>query len=264
MHVRIPAFALFASLSLTALTGRAVFAAEAKAPPVAPSDWAMNATIIEACSCPMFCQCYFATRPAAHAKSGGAHADHAGHADHASHGGEEHFCRFNNAFRVNTGKYGTTKLDGAKFWVAGDLGDEFSDGEMDWAILTFDPSVTPAQREGVQAILAHVYPVKWKSFSIASDAPMEWTFNKNRAVAKLDGGKTAEVVLKRNQGMTDDPIVIQNLVYWGVPRNDGFVLMANEIQTYRGGDKPFEFAGTNGFMITFDINSKDIAAKKKS
>jgi len=24
------------------------------------------------------------------------------------------------------------------------------------------------------------------------------------------------------------------------------------------GDKPFEFKGTNGFMITFDITSKDI------
>ena len=26
------------------------------------------------------------------------------------------------------------------------------------------------------------------------------------------------------------------------------------------GDKPFEFKNTNGFMITFDINSKDVAA----
>ena len=33
-------------------------------------DWKMNATIIEACSCPMFCQCYFATKPAAHATDG--------------------------------------------------------------------------------------------------------------------------------------------------------------------------------------------------
>ena len=26
--------------------------------------WSMNATIIEACSCPMFCQCYFNSMPA--------------------------------------------------------------------------------------------------------------------------------------------------------------------------------------------------------
>ena len=80
-------------------------------------DWSMNATIIEACSCPMFCQCYFNPKPA------GQPSAHAGAA-------AEHFCKFNNAFRVNTGHYGATKLDGAKFWVAGDLGDDFSDGEM--------------------------------------------------------------------------------------------------------------------------------------
>ena len=53
---------------------------------------------------------------------------------HEGHGGAEHFCRFNNAFQVNKGNYGPTKLDGAKFWVAGDLGDDFSNGEMDWAV----------------------------------------------------------------------------------------------------------------------------------
>ena len=117
----------------------------------AATDWAMNATVIEACSCPMFCQCYFATKPAAHAAAATMKKDeHAGHADAAAHaghdmGGGEHFCKFNNAFQVNKGKFGDVKLDGAKFWVAGDLGDEFSDGEMNWAILTFDPSVTPAQ-----------------------------------------------------------------------------------------------------------------------
>ncbi len=29
-------------------------------------EWSINATVIEACSCPMFCQCYFNTKPAAH------------------------------------------------------------------------------------------------------------------------------------------------------------------------------------------------------
>ena len=57
--------------------------------------------------------------------------------------------------------------------------------------------------------------------------------------------------------MTEDPVVITNLKYFGAPRNDGFVLMPNEIEAYRVGTKPFEFKGTNGFMITIDINSKD-------
>lgn len=226
----------------------------------ARAEWAMNATIIEACSCPMFCQCYFATKPAGHAAM--PKADKAAHASHDM-GGSDHFCKFNNAFQVNKGKYGDVKLDGAKFWVAGDLGDEFSDGEMDWAILTFDPAVTPAQREGIAAVLGQVYPVKWKSFSIAPDAAMEWSASKDMATAKLGGGKIAEVVLQRNrQSNTDAPVVIQNLKYWGVPRNDGFVLMQNSIEAYRGGDKPFEYKGTNGFMITIDIDSKDFASRK--
>lgn len=218
-----------------------------------PSNWSFNATIIEACSCPMFCQCYFSTKPAAHEGTG----------EHAGHGGE-HFCKFNNAFKVNKGTHAGTKLDGAKFWVSGDLGAEFSDGEMDWAVLTFDPSVTKEQRDGIAAILGHVYPVKWKSFAVAADAPMEWTATKDRAVAKLDGGKTAEVVLNRFQGMSNEPIVIHNLKYFGVPRNDGFLMMPNEVEAYRIGDKAFEYKGTNGFMITLDINDKDVMAAAKN
>jgi hypothetical protein len=210
------------------------------------SEWGLNATIIEACSCPMFCQCYFNMTPAAH-----------GHAAHG--GGGEHFCRFNNAFKVNKGHAGDVKLDGAKFWVAGDLGGDFSKGQMDWAVLTFDPSVTKEQRDAIATVLGHVYPVKWNSFSVAKDAAMEWNAEPTRAVARLDGGKTAEVVLRRTDAaMGDGPVVIKNLKYWGVPRNDGFIMMPNEVEAYRAGEKAFEFKGTNGFMITIDIASRDI------
>ena len=75
----------------------------------------------------------------------------------------------------------------------------------------------------------------------------------------IDGGRTAEVALKRFAGMTDEPVVIRNLKYWGVARNDGFVLMPNVVDAYRTGDKPFEYRGTNGFMITIDEKSSDVA-----
>ena len=220
--------------------------------PVRPAvtDWHMNATIIEACSCPMFCQCYFNAAP----------ADHPGccppGADPKS---APRYCRFNNAFQVNNGNHGAVKLDGAKFWIAGDLGGDFSEGKMDWAVVHFDPAVTQEQRDGIVEIVGHLYPVKWNSLTVEKDFPIEWTAGRDRSVAKLDGGKAAEVVLVKNQGMTDDPIVIKNLKYWGAPRNDGFVLMANEIEAYRSSEKPYEFKGTNGFMITFDIASADVA-----
>src|SRR6266852_4982444 len=151
-------------------------------------QWAMNATIIEACSCPMFCQCYFNPEPASHPTGGG--GIHEGHA-------ACHYCKFNNAFRVNKGHYGATKLDGAKFWVAGDLGGDFSKGQMDWAVLRFDPAVTPQQRTGIQAALGKLYPVKWQSFTVGADAPIAWTSGNGSSHATLAGGKEAEVALKQ-------------------------------------------------------------------
>ena len=218
-------------------------AANVTPPTGASPEWNMNATIIEACSCTMFCPCYFNPKPSAHQ----------GHGDMAGH-----FCKFNNAYQVNRGKYGSVKLDGAKFWLAGDLGSDFSKGMVDWAVMTFDPSVTKEQREGISAIVGHVYPVKWGSMVTAPDAKIDWKAAKDRAEAKLGKGKLAEVVLRKAQGMSDEPIVIKNLKYWGAPRNDGFLLMPSEIEAYRVGDKAFEFKGSNGFMITFDITSKDV------
>jgi hypothetical protein len=252
--------ALYAADEKSAPDGQAAAAKQnassAAQDPSKVTDWAMNATIIEACSCPMFCQCYFGTQPAAHGEGG--RDAHAGH----QHGaGGEHYCKFNNAYRVNKGHFGDVRLDGAKFWLYGDLGDEFSDGEMDWAVLTFDPSVKPEQRAGIITAMRAAYPVKWKSFTVARDATVEWNGGKDRATAKLDGGKAAELSLKRWQGNTGEPVVIHNLKYWGTPRNDGFILMPNEIEAARRvpqGRKPYEFKGTNGFMITFDISSKDV------
>jgi hypothetical protein len=231
--------------------GAVVFALAALVPSPAtsgasPTDWAMNATVIEACSCPMFCQCYFNPAPAGHAPAAG----HEGH-------GAEHFCRANNAYKVNKGHYGATRLDGAKFWIASDLGADFADGEMDWAVLYFDKSLTPAQREGIGAIAARVFPVKWKSFQTAEASIDKWEFTRDEAHALLDGGRSGEVRLKRFPGMTDDPVVVKNLRYWGAPRNDGFVMMPNVVEAYRVGPKKFEYKGTNGFMLTLDISSKD-------
>jgi len=213
------------------------FAVAADAP-----SWAMNATIIEACSCTMFCPCYFSTVPTAH----GGHA-----------AGGEHYCRFNMGYKVNRGTFGNTKLDGVKFWIAGDLGSDFSKG-ANWAEITFEPSVTKEQRDAITTIVPKVYPVTWKDFTIGKDAAITWNATKDRAEARLAGGKAAEVVLKRNPGMTADPVVIKNLRYFGAPRNDGFVLMPNEVEAYRVGKHPFEYKGTNGFMITYDITSKDV------
>jgi len=217
--------------------------AHAQAKSAAP-DWSLNATIIEACSCTMFCPCYFSTVPSAH-----------GHESMA-----EHYCRFNMGYRVNQGSFQNVSLNGVKFWIAGDLGSDFSKG-AEWAEITFEPAVTKAQRDAITTIIPHVYPVTWKSFTIGQDAAIDWSATNDRAEARLNGGKAAVVTLRRNPGMTQEPVVIRNLRYFGAPRNTGFILMPNEVEAYRVGPKAFEFKGTNGFMITYDITSKDVKPK---
>ena len=125
----------------------------------APSaDWAINATAIEACSCPHFCICYFNSHPAAH----------------HDQGKMEHYCKFNNAYKVNEGHYGETSLTGAKFWITGDLGADFSQGQMKWALVTFDKGTSPQQRQALGEILGHVFPVKWQTFN-TGEGNIDWT-----------------------------------------------------------------------------------------
>ena len=211
-------------------------------------DWSINATAIEACSCPHFCMCYFNSHPAAHHE----------------HGKAEHYCRFNIAYKVNKGRYGATDLADAKFWLSGDLGGDFSTGQTDWVIVTFDKSVSAEQRQGISQILPHVFPVKWKSFQVAEGNIDTWTFDKDQAHATLNAGKTAEVKLHRFQGMTDEPAVLTNVKYWATLRNDGFIMMPNELEAYRESPKAFEYKGTNGFMLTFDMSSKDVTNSKSA
>lgn len=211
----------------------------------AAPDWSLNATIIEACSCRMFCPCYFSTVPNPQGHEGMGMADH--------------YCRFNMGYRVNRGTFRGVALDGIKFWIAGDLGADFSKG-AEWAEVTFEPSATKAQRDAIATIVPHVYPVTWKAFTIGQDAAIEWSATNDRAQARLNGGKAGEVVLHRNPGMTQEAVVIRNLRYFGAPRNTGFILMPNDVNAYRVGAKPFEYKGTNGFMITYDITSKDVKA----
>lgn len=221
--------------------GIVLYAADTK-----PADWHVNATAIEACSCPLFCQCYFNTMPAGHHEEGG-----------------KHFCKANLAYKVNKGHYGTVNLDGAKFWIATDLGGDFSKGEMDWAVVYFDKSLTKPQREAIGVVAGQLFPVKWKSFSTAEADIDKWEMDENSAHATMDGGKTAEVKLVRPAAaaLGAGPIVVKNLKYWGALRNDGFVLMPNEVEAYRVGPNAFEFKGSNGFLITIDMDSKDFEGK---
>ena len=77
-------------------------------------DFDMTASYIEACSCDMFCPCYFNTHSTNHM---------------SEHHMDEHFCRANLVLKVDKGFYKDTKLDGAKVWIATDLGSDWSTGK---------------------------------------------------------------------------------------------------------------------------------------
>jgi hypothetical protein len=211
-----------------------------------PADWAMNATIIDGCSCRMLCPCIFGS-PA----TVGSAATH-------EHRGRRS-CLFNQAFRVNKGHYGEVRLDGLEFWFAGDKGDART------VELTFEPAATKAQRKGIREVLSHFLPVQWESFTEGPDATIEWTAGAVRAGARLDGGRAAEVVLTRHAGATGEgTTVIKNMGFFAATRTDGFNILPVEIVAYRRGPKPapFEFRGTSGWTITIDMNSKEVSAAR--
>ena len=207
--------------------------------------WTVTLDNIEACSCPTFCQCYFTGQPALHEASASTPA-------HAMR-----FCRFNNAFHVADGHYGATDLTGMKFWMAGDLGGDFSKGQMEWAVVRFEPSATPQQRDAAIAIVKQIFPVRWNSFTTGDDAKIDWSINDDTAVARLNDGKSAEVILKQNRDASGKAVVIENVQFWAAPSNSGFRVMKNDVEAYRDGDKAFEFKGTNGFFTTIRMSAAD-------
>jgi hypothetical protein len=208
--------------------------------------WAVNATIIDGCSCRMLCPCIFGST--AEVGTVGTHK-HEGRTS----------CYFNAAFKVNKGHYGRAQLHGMKFWFAGDKGDAKT------VELTFEPSATSEQREGVRVFLSRFLPQRWTSLTEGPDAEIDWKADATHAEATLDGGKAAYVAMSRFSGATGaGTSVIRNMKYFAAPRNDGFNIMPVDRIAYRRGPRPapFEFKGTSGWTITVDMNSEDVLAAR--
>jgi hypothetical protein len=217
------------SVGLLVLAGTSGSASPAK------NDFEITSTYIEACSCDMFCPCYFNTHSTAH--------------EHA------HFCRANLVFKVDKGQYKDMKLDGAKVWLSNDLGSDWSTGKDSWAVVTYDTSVTPAQKAALDDIIAQLYPFKW-TWLKTDTAPFSWDIDTKNGVAttRRDDGK-AEVVLERVKGdNSNDEVVMKNLRYWNAQSNDGFRMWKTKREAYEGQGQKFDYSGTNGFLITIHFS----------
>ncbi len=207
--------------------------------------WQARLQYIEACSCNLFCPCYFQGR--------GYH----------QHGGENS-CNFNNVARVLAGKHGATDLTGVKVWLAGNLGPDWSKGDADWLVATFEPKATKEQKDGMMAILSKLYPVKWKSFqSDTSEIVWQISPDGKTAEARLANGK-GSVKLTRFEGA--DPgkaSELHNVKYFGATWNGPFNLYFSD-HFYKGFGKSYDLKRANGFTITVEMTSdgKRAAAPK--
>jgi len=214
--------ALIAVVSVIALAaGLVVFAGTGENQ---AGTYKVTATAIEACSCPLFCSCYYNAEPA---------------------GG--HMCRFNNAYRFEEGSHwGAVDLSGALVWITGDLGGHFADGTTEWAVVTFDKATTPEQREAIGAWAGKTFPVQWGSMETREDE-ITWEEGEKTAHAKMASG-LAEVTLHKVLDAAGEQATATNTAYWGADSNTGFRLAHSD--HYYKGDPSFEFEHRNGFLIT--------------
>ncbi|MEK7468572.1 MAG: DUF1326 domain-containing protein [Planctomycetota bacterium] len=196
----------------------------------AKRKWEIKADYIEACSCPLFCTCYFNTEPA---------------------GG--HHCEFNNAVRVASGYVGDVKVDGCKFWISGNLGGSFADGEMDGCVITWDTTVTKEQQEALSFLITKVYPVKWKDVK-TDTAAITWEM-KDGGAAHAKCGDKGEVTLE--PAMTDGKqSVLKEVKYWGAQKNNGFFL-CYATHWYKGNGYDYKYTKQNGFTIHIESSGEE-------
>jgi hypothetical protein len=232
---------LILALGLTGGLLLAQYDAASQEKPAAKPDFDITASYIEACSCDMFCPCYFNTRSTHH------------------HEGE--YCRANLVLRTGKGYYKDTKLDGAKVWLATDLGSDWSTGKDSWVVIHYDPSVTLEQKTAFNDILGQLYPMKWEHADVDT-AGFTWKVDTKagEAHAKMNNGK-GEVILERVQG--DDPsheIVVHNLKYWLAQSNNGFRMWKSKHEAFEGHGHKFSYDGSNGFLITIHFSGQAKAA----
>ena len=224
---------------------------EKAAPAATKPDFDITASYIEACSCDMFCPCYFNTRS----------TNHMGMGEHHT---EEHFCRANLVLKVDKGYYKDTKLDGAKVWLGSDLGSDWSTGKDSWMVMNFDPSVSKEQQTALADIVGQLYvAIPWQKKAVQT-AAFSWDVDTKTGVAhaKMNDGK-GEVILERVKGDdSNHEVVIHNLKYWGAQSNNGFRMWKSKHEAFEGDGHKFSYDGTNGFLITihFSGNAKPASA----
>jgi hypothetical protein len=227
-------------LNMKAIVGSLLILGLAVSLTAVPSGpgWRMKADYLEACSCHLFCPCYF-----------NKHAEHP-------------MCEFNMAVNVREGHSGGTNLAGAKYWLTGDLGDEWGTAKKgSWVVVSFDPGTTKAQRDALAPIILKTYGLEWGDLKV-QEAPIEIHRSADIAEAKLAGGQQAYLKLKREPGVDGKGVVLRNVKYFDASTNDGFEMYKSiEHRADVAGHK-FSYSDRNAFLITIVAQEPPAPAKK--
>jgi len=196
----------------------------------AKPKWRMKADYVEACSCHSFCQCYF-----------NKHAEYP-------------HCEFNMAVKVRDGHSGSTNLTGAKYWLTGDLGEEWGTNKKGkWVVVSFDPATTKEQREALAPMILKTYGLEWGELKV-QEAPIEITRTGNIVEAKLGDGQLAKMKLEREPGADGKGVILKNVKYFGAQNNDGFELYRSIEHSADTQGHQFSYTDRNAFLISIDTH----------
>lgn len=218
------------SISLGVLVVAAVMVMAA---PPGPA-WRMKADYVEACSCHLFCPCYF-----------NKHAEHP-------------YCEFNMAVTVREGHSGPVNLAGAKYWLTGDLGSTWgTQKKAKWVVVSFDPKTSKAQRDALAPMILKTYGLEWPELKV-QEAPIAISRSGDIVEARLAGGKQAYMKLKREPGVDGKGVVLRNVKYFGATSNDGFEMYKSIEHKAAVAGHNFTYSERNAFLIT--IVSQDTPA----
>lgn len=189
-------------------------------------SWRMNADYVEACSCHLFCPCYF-----------NKHAEHP-------------MCEFNMAVTVREGHSGNVDLAKTKYWLTGDIGDKWgTEKKGAWVVVSFDPKTTQAQRDALAPIILKTYGLEWPELKV-QEAPIEIQESGDIVEAKLADGKLAYLKLKREPGVDGKGVVLKNVKYFNAVQNDGFQLYRSIEHSADLQGHQFSYSDRNAFLIT--------------
>jgi hypothetical protein len=202
--------------------------AGAKAAEPGEKTWSIKADYIEACSCNLFCMCYFQSHPEG-----------------------ERFCEYNMAVKITSGHVGNVSVAGEYLWLSGDLGGDFSKGAKG-VVITFNTTTPKEKREAIGFLMTKIYPAKFDSVK-TDEGPI--TYEKHGLNGHATLGDRAEITLTGVKDGKGDPSVIHNLQYWGAQKNDGFYLAYSD-HRYKGNGYDYEHKHRNGFFITVEAAGK--------